>query len=372
MADADSRLYVAGAGTVGRHHARAAEKLPGDVSISVADPNPDALEGFERQFPGVRTFEDPETMFAEPARETDVVVVAAPPFAHREIAVAGLESGRHVLCEKPLAIDVAEARAMLAAAREADRLLGSASCRFLGVPTTERAAALLDEDAVGEPYHVHWMDRSQRSRPGIESQTDTDWFLDRERSGGGVLVDWGPYDVATLDHVLDPERVEVRAAWTADPETAVDPDDADVEQHVGATLVYHLDDGTTLPVSYERAACTHGTPRKWFEIEGTRGAVRWGWKVFSPGGRAELLRTFDRNGEVDVESERPADGGAFGPHDRPLAYFSRAIRGEDAPIPVNERAVFNFEVLRAIYDCAETDDPQVVESPMVRRPEPTG
>lgn len=77
-------------------------------------------------------------MLSEPVDPDDFVVVAAPPFTHHEETIAALESGRHVLCEKPLAPTLDEAKAMLATAREHDRLLGSCSCRHYRTPGTER------------------------------------------------------------------------------------------------------------------------------------------------------------------------------------------------------------------------------------------
>ncbi|WP_299723066.1 hypothetical protein [Devosia sp.] len=76
--------------------------------------------------------------------------------------------------------------------------------------------------ALGELYHVTCRHRTQRGRSGIEYQPEGRWFLDRAKSGGGVLMDWSVYDLATL---FEPTRVEIRDAWTAQPRTGADPAD---------------------------------------------------------------------------------------------------------------------------------------------------
>ena len=127
-------IAFVGAGNVARFHMDAVAHLPDgvDLTVAAADPNPDARDAFAEEFPDAELYDDMETMLARPAEPRDIVVIAVPPAIHREAAITGLESGRHVLCEKPLATSHEESAAMCAAADDADRLLGSCGCRFLG------------------------------------------------------------------------------------------------------------------------------------------------------------------------------------------------------------------------------------------------
>lgn len=358
------RVYLVGAGVIARHHAAAVAHLAeaARVTVTVTDPNAEALASFGEQIPGSRLVADLDEMLAEPALPTDVVVVAAPPVAHQRATMAALASGRHVLCEKPLAMTLAEATEMRAAARAADRLLGCCSDRFLGVATTEEARRLVASGALAPLYHATFVHRRQRRRTGIEHQPTSRWFLDRSLSGGGTLMDWSPYDLTTLNHVLDPVRVEVLAAWTANPETALDlaPGTVfDTEQHVGASLRYHRADGQVVDVAFERAACTHGGERAAVEIEGSRGAVEWDWLDWEGGGRLSL--SHDQDGEAVTETARLGPGSPLHPHHRPLVFFAERIAGRPSPAVVDDRALFNFACLRAIYDCAASGRPQTVE-----------
>jgi predicted dehydrogenase len=349
------RIYLVGAGTVANFHADAIPALPGDRTVAVADPDDEARAAFTDGY-DARAFESAEAMLDEPAREDDIVVVATPPFVHRDPVETALASGRHVLCEKPLALNREEAAAMVSAAESADRLLGSCNCRFAGLPTTDRVRTALDDGTVGEPYHATFVTRQQRSRTGIEHNEGSRWFLDASRSGGGTLMDWGPYDAAILDEALTPEAVTVDHAWTARPETAADPDVTnDVEQHVGAAMRVHRDDGD-LSLRYERAACTHGEPGSTYRIEGSKGAIEWEWKT---GGEGEATVTVGRDVDGVVETETTEfelDG--LGVHDKPLVYFDRVVRGESAPIATGRDALFRFGLLRTVYDAAAQGEPQ--------------
>jgi predicted dehydrogenase len=356
------RIYLVGAGAIARQHANAIPKLPaGEVELHVADTNADTLADFARQFPHARPYGDAGAMLAGPPAPDDIVVVATPPVAHAEVACRALASGRHVLCEKPLALDLAQAREMLRVARSNERLLGCCSSRFLGQPTTAAVKGLLEAGALGRPYHLTFVNRWQRSRPGIEYQPSTTWFLNSAHSGGGVVMDWGPYDFAVLNDLLAPVRVDVLSAWMANPATANElaPGTVfDVEEHGGASLRYHMADGAVLHVSYERAACTHAAERVDVELVGAVGAVGWDWLLWKR--RGEVVFAHDKGGKLVTETTEYADPSPIGYMDKPLYYFLQRVRSQPSAAIVDERAVFNFACVRAIYDCAATGLPQAV------------
>lgn len=354
------RVYIVGTGFIGTYHARAVGALPDDAKIKAADPSAEAREAFAAEFPEAELHETAEQLLEEPARESDILVVATPPFVRRDLAVAGLESGRHVLCEKPLAMTRAEGADILAAARRNDRLIGTATARHVAYPHTAAVRDLVRDGELGRPYHATFVDRANRARTGIEYQPEHRWPLDRSKAGGGILMNWGTYDFATLNHVLEPERVAVDQAWTATPDTDHGlPADVvyDVEQHAGAALRY-VRDGTEVPVTYERADCTHGEATTRFEIEGTDGAVRWNWKDNHD--TVSLTLGYDDDNEP-ARAERTFEVGEPDFLSRPLVFFDRRVRGGDAVIPVNEAAVFNFACIRAVYEVAETGEPTVVD-----------
>lgn len=360
------RIYLIGAGVIARSHAAAMQRLPDPqgITLAVADPNPQARAAFVREYPRARVFEDAQTMLAEAADENDIVIVTTPPFAHEELSCAALATGRHVLCEKPLALNQEQARHMLAVAHAHQRVLGCCSVRCLNWPPAEEARRLLREEALGQLYHVRFLNLEQRNRPGIEFQPQTDWFLDQARSGGGTLMDRAPYEFTVLNDLLQPERMEVLNAWLANPETALHLPArtiVDVEQHAGATLRYTLAGGSSVIMSYERASGTHSEEQSIVEITGVKGSLHWSWPLSR--GRATLTHTYDYDGASESRSisfpPPAADALRFG--EKPLVYFYRYLHHQPSAAVVNEQALFNFSCIRAIYDCANSGQAQIVE-----------
>jgi len=349
---------IIGAGAIARAHARAGSRMGETIAISVTDPSVEAIQQFVAEFPHARIFNNLQDMLDSPAAEDDILINATPPYCHMEPTIEALRSGRHVLCEKPLALTEDQARKMLAAAESSHRLLGCCSTRLLGLPAAEQVRKLMRNGTLGELYQMTFINRLQRSRSGIEHQPTSRWFLEKQKSGGGVLMDWGPYDMAALMDIFRPLRMTVVSAWIARPVTEIDSTDfpLETEQHVGARLLLHLPTGQKLPVTYERAACTHGGDRSIIEIEGTRGAVKWDWA----GGEGVVTRSFDREGKVQMESCAYPDQSGLHPHDKPLVFFRGAVRGENTPAIVGPQAIFNFACLRAIYAAAETMEPRTV------------
>lgn len=354
------RLLLIGAGVIARTHATAAGLLGETVELLVADPSAEAREAFLAEHPGAQTFADSLEMLGLPAEPGDIVVVATPPRHHLGPALAALDSGRDVLVEKPLALTVDEAERMLAAAEAHGRVLAAASTRFRGLPHTEAVKRAWREGLVGRPYALRFQTAWARSRAGIEYQPQSRWFLDSAQAGGGVLMDWGPYDVSTLLDLLRPVRIEVRDAWLASPRTSSDPTDVvhDVESHAGAALRATLADGSTLPVVFERANHTPGEPVAVAELLGDRGALRW-----VPFDSAQPVRhhTEDADGEpVVVDLPRP-ETLPLTPYDRPLVSLHRHLRGLPSFAAVGAAVVEELRLVRALYEVAADGIPRTVE-----------
>lgn len=348
------RVYLVGAGVISRTHVEAAAKLDERIEFRVADVSAAVLADFATVYPDIPRFPDTASMLAEDPRDDDIVIVATPPFAHLEPALQGFASGRNVLCEKPLAMSVDEAERMLAAADEAGRLLGCCSVRFRGLPHNETVKRVLASGVLGELTHLSWVNKWARSRSGIEYQPASRWFLDRSKSGGGVLMDWGPYDLATLTDLFAPEGIAVTAASTSRPVTSADPVDTvfDVETAAAASLVLHRAEGDLL-VDFQRASGTHGQEVFRAELEGTRGSLRWA--PFDSQADV-ILRTDQGDGPVE-QVVAPEPRAPFTIFDYPLKHFVDAVRGRPSRALLGREAVDAFRTIRAVYDVAATGEP---------------
>ena len=125
----------------------------------------------------------------------DVVYVASPVALHAEQTIACLRAGRHVLCEKPVAMNFAQAETMAAAAWEAGRLLGVAYFRRL-YPKLVRAKELIAQGAIGKPTYLYatyhgWLESEERG-----------WLRDPALAGGGPLYDVGSHRIDACNFLL--------------------------------------------------------------------------------------------------------------------------------------------------------------------------
>jgi predicted dehydrogenase len=353
------QIFLAGAGAIARFHAAAALSSDAVVSLHVADPSARALSSFCEEFPMCIAHESVTEMFAVPHSATDIAVIATPPFTHRDLVIEALRAGLNVLCEKPLAMTTAEGREMADLARELGLILDSCDSRFRRMPATQVVRSLVEAKALGTPYHVTFRNKSHRSRSGFDFQSDSSWFRDPLLSGGGVSMDWGPYDIAVLDETLAPVRVDILHAWFGYPRTdgPFASESTNAEQHIGAAMNLTLADGTVVAVSYERAACTEGEEQALVEIEGTEAAVSWDWLDWVGNNEVRVTRDVGGNAitERDVLAGPPVEF-----HHRPLRELISALSEGPSVAAMTQQTIFTFDWLRAIVSSAVDGRPTSV------------
>jgi len=124
--------------------------------------------------------------------DIDIINVCTPNYVHKDQVIAAAKAGKHVYCDKPLALDLAEAREIQSAVRAAGVTAGM-TFQYRHVPAILRARQLMDEGAIGEPFSV----RAAYLHAGyIDSARPMSWRMRRETAGAGALFDLG-------SHVLD-------------------------------------------------------------------------------------------------------------------------------------------------------------------------
>ncbi len=126
--------------------------------------------------------------------EVQAVYVSTPVFLHAPQTIQSLRAGKHVLCEKPMAMNEAEARSMVRTAEEAGRTLGVAYYRRM-YPKVQRAKQLLEAGAIGTPVLAELTCHEWREeKPGHRS-----WLLDPAQAGGGPLYDIASHRIDVLN-----------------------------------------------------------------------------------------------------------------------------------------------------------------------------
>jgi predicted dehydrogenase len=230
-------------------------QVPGARLVALHDRDPGALTRVSAEAPATT---DLAAFLAVPG--LDAVYVAVPNSAHRQVVEAAAAAGVAVLCEKPLAADVADAEAAVAAAARAGVLLGTAYDQRWH-PAHVRLRELVPElgtvTAVRVVYCC-WLPADWSPDGGPHDN----WRADRSRAGGGAAIDLAPHGLDLAGVLLGDDVVELTAVLqTRVQDYLVDDGALLTGRTAGGTLV-------DLHVSYN---CPDALPRRRLEVIGTRG-----------------------------------------------------------------------------------------------------
>lgn len=250
------RVGIAGLGRSGWNiHAKSLAKLPDLYRVSaVMDPEPERCAE-ARAAHGCRVHPDFEALAADP--DLDVVVVASPNHLHADHAVAALDAGKHVVCEKPFALTVDEADRAIAAAERSGRVLTPFQNRRYE-PHFLKVKELIDSGVLGRVVHVRlsWHQFTRR----------WDWQTLR-RFGGGLLNNNGSH---LLDHALQLLPDDAEPEVFADLQRVLSL--GDTEDHVKIVLTTpDSPDQPTIDVELSNASIF---PQDRWLVLGTRGGLR--------------------------------------------------------------------------------------------------
>jgi levoglucosan dehydrogenase len=206
-------------------------------------------------------------------KDIDIVDCCAPNYLHEEVLVAAAQAGKHIYCEKPLAMNVAEARRINRAVEEAG-VKGQMTFNFRFIPAILRARQLMDEGFVGRVFSFRG--RYYRSSY-INADKPLTWRLQKQFTGGGALFDLGSHildliyyllgDFGSVQAVLD-TLIKER------PVSAGKPDKQTVDVDDIALLHARMANGVLGIVEVSRMG-TGATNDLVVEIFGDQGAIRF-------------------------------------------------------------------------------------------------
>ena len=223
--------------------------------VSVSRANAELVESFANEFSARRWYADWRELL--PDREIDAVYVATPVHLHVEQTVAAAEAGKHVLCEKPMALNVAECDRMIAACRANNVRLGTAYYRHF-YPVVRRVKELIDSGELGVPI-VAQINAFEWFDPKLTDARS--WLIKKEFSGGGPMFDFGCHRIEVLLDLFGP-IVDVKAKLT---NTVFDREVEDF-----ATAVFQFERGMCGTLTVSHAA---HEPQDTFDLYCSRGSI---------------------------------------------------------------------------------------------------
>jgi predicted dehydrogenase len=340
---------VVGCGNISAAYLKAAKTFPVLDIVALSDMHFAAAEARSAEF-GVPA-KSVEAVLADPSIE--VVLNLTVPKAHVEVGLKAIAAGKHVHSEKPLGVTLVEARKLVVAAGAKSLRLGSAPDTFLG-GSHQTARQCIDDGLIGRPVggtaffmcpgHERW-----HPNPGF-------YYL----TGGGPMLDMGPYYITDLVNLLGPvASVSGVATRTRDERTVTSEPlqgtrvPVEVATHVTGSLLFESGAVVSMTMSFDVARHRHAP----IELYGEKGSLI----VPDPnyfGGKVEIATASEDWREIPVEHAY-ADGNyrILG-----LADMAQAIR-QDRPHRTSGALAFHvLEVMEAFQKSSDLGESVAIES----------
>jgi 1,5-anhydro-D-fructose reductase (1,5-anhydro-D-mannitol-forming) len=322
------RWGLIGASTVAREWMIEAIRAQPDGEVAaLASSNAERGARFAAETGIPNSFDSVDALLADAT--IDAVYISTTNELHHAQTLAAAAAGKHVLCEKPLALTLADARAMVEACARAGVVLGT-NYHLRNAATHRAMRAAIQADQIGRPFAarvfhaVHLPEHLQG------------WRLERAEAGGGVIFDITVHDADTLRFVLDDEPLDVVAqTQAAGMARAGLADGVMAVVSFRSGLIAQLHDAFTVRYA--------GTG---FEVHGTDGSLVARDVMIQPPVGEVRLRTEAGERVLPVEQENL--------YVRAVRRFHGAVRGVDTPAASGEDGVRSLALALAVREAART------------------
>ncbi len=352
MADKMLRAGIIGLG-IGKAHAKG--YMSSAQLVALCDTDPKRLNdlGDSYNVPSEGRFTDYHQMLADVP--LDIVSVCLPNFLHADVTIAALDAGTHVLCEKPMAPTIAQARSMLDAAERTRRQIMIAyNYRYRA--DTRWIRRIIQSGRLGNVYHIYASWRRETGIPG------SGWFGNKKMAGGGALIDLGVHVLDLMMWLLDFPSVTTVSGdthslfgprgmktWGRRPGQLIEP-------------TFDVDDGAVGFIRFANGAnavleatwAEHRQPQDdliHMEIQGTNGTV----VLNIPNYRVDDTLRFYTELEDEPATIIPTVR-VSGPqgHEALVIDMLRSLQENTTPASTGQQGLAAVEVLQAIYDSAQS------------------
>ncbi len=329
------RIGVLGTGIIIRdYHLQTLRNNPRAEVVAAGNLHGESLQRLARDFGIPKAYTNFAAMAADPT--IDAVVIGLPNYLHAPVTIQMLEAGKHVLCEKPMAMSVAEAQQMLDAARRTGRKLMIAHMwRFDREIRWLRD--LVASGALGKVFkvksHAIWL---------YEGPRPDSWFVRRNLAGGGALADMGVHSIDTLRFVLGGARPTKVFA-------NVGTHFADIELEDTATLLLEFEGGIVGVIESGWYHLYADGLEGYTQVYGTRGYARALPSEFHSFTQGVWGVTYPKMPPRKQQCDLPM-------YQAQMDAFLDCILHDTAPTPSGEDGLWAMRVLEAAYRSAVTGE----------------
>ena len=329
------RWGLIGASTIAAQHMIDAMRRNGGEVVAVMSSNAERAKAFAATHGIARASDDLANLVADPG--VDAVYISTTNELHRDQVFAAARGGKHVLCEKPLALNLADARAMVAACAEAGVVMGT-NHHLRNAATHRAMRAAIKDGRIGRPlfarvFHAVYLPANLQG-----------WRIHAPQAGGGAVLDITVHDADTLRFVLDDEPRSVSAMTSHGGMGAEGVED-------GVMGIVRFESG--LLAQFHDAFTTRYATTG-FEVHGEKGSLI-GANCMTQGPVGEVLLR-DASGESLLPVERESL------YARSVRLFQDAVAGRGVPAATGEDGVRSLALALATLEAAHAGRETTIDS----------
>jgi predicted dehydrogenase len=337
------KLGIIGVGQIGKHHINTYKQIPDAEIVAVADVN----EEEAKRVAAANNVPNVFTQFRDLLKmdEIEAVDVCLHNNFHAPVAIAALEAGKHVYCEKPMAGAYRDAKRMYKTAKKLGRKL-SIQLSTLFSKETKAAKRLIDEGLLGKVYFAKSYGFRRRGRPWVDGYGSSS-FVTKKFAQGGALFDMGVYHIANILYLIgNPEILTVSGATHDEIEKYEDRAKAapwEVEE-LGLGFI-RLAGGISFVIEESWAIHSNGTESPM--IAGSKGGIK-----LSPFGYFATVADMPMNATFDLDGSDWRWHACFPEtacYDGPQHHWIAALLGKCELIDTAAIALATMKVSEGIY-----------------------
>lgn len=345
------KVGLIGAGSIIQwsHYPNFANAIDSTTVVAICDVQKERVDDFASSRGISKAYTDYEEMLSK--EDLDIVVIGVPNVFHKPMSIAALNAGAHVLCEKPVALTLADAKEMFQTAERNKRVL-TVGTHYRWSNAMQAARKTVDEGFYGDIYMTRTVYTRRAGIPGFGS-----WFTRKDLAGGGCGLDIGVHALDKALFLMDyPQAATVSGVtydhlgkmgiglggWGADRQSLEQGGKFDVEDLAYGMVRFENGSSIILQSSW----AMHLPSKEVMEVHGTKGGA-----VVNPG-KLQLFEDM-QDSPVSIDVEMPATQ-----VNSALAQtrdFVKYLEGDQsAPLVTKEQALVGISILEGLYKSASS------------------